>query len=992
MYRKLLLVFLGMFLISSFVFASGKLRGKVTDKESGEPLIGASVLIEGTTLGGFTDINGEYIIFNVPVGVHAMKVSYVGYATLTVQNIRVNEGITTIEDFKLSSSTVELQAIVIVAERPLVQRNTTNTVRITTQEEIETIPFRGLNNIVALSAGVVQKEGQLYIRGGRSNDVGYFLDGADVTNPLNRQNIAPVVQEGIEEFQVQAGGFTAEYGGANAGIIQTSLRTGGQKYRVTLDYQTDDFAKPGEKFLGTNSFGFRNAIFSVSGPITDKIRFFVLGQNNYYRNQSQRFIEGFKFTDLKTDASDQYRKGPVAFPKDIEVKPGYLAENWSYTNTGQGTLLFDLTNEIKFRLGGYFSTGRNRENNGIVGNIASNMNLHRAPIAENTNITLNGKFTHILSTKTFYEVTVNFNRAAFERTDPIFGSDWRKYADSTANVGQGDPFYSRYVGPIPYTTSSFEFQAPGTVRALYEKNNQQSFGLNAAFTSQLSSNWEFKAGGKIDLWTMRQYRVANPTGALQALYGADGKGNPTYNSLQGFERDAFYARAGSFTTIGYDLNGNKTDDGLYAPKNPVFASTYIQNKFEFGDLVVNFGLRYEYYKIGDKSFTDQFNPAYDEKTKTPIYSQMEDIKPFSYLLPRLSFSFPVTDKTVFYAQYGKYAQMPRLNNIYSSYWTIANTLIPSLQGTAYQRPLGWFIKPERVTNYELGFRQQFSENAAFTATAFYKDTRDLVAVRRITDPSNPRYYYNGYTNEDFGTIKGLEFTLTLRRVNRLQAQVNYTLSDARGTGSTATSSFNAVERPDIGRFPRYVSQLDFNQTHRGTLILDYRFGKDDGGPILERLGVNLIFTFNSGSSFTLSKPLTALGQADIYNVATNILADGRTRFPAEALNSSTTPWFFNIDLAINKVFSFGSITAEVYVNILNVLNTKNIINVYPLTGNANDDGWLTNSAAKPFLNDQQYLAFYNAFNRDNRWALQDRGGIDTYASPRQIRVGVRIGY
>ncbi len=245
-------------------------------------------------------------------------------------------------------------------------------------------------------------------------------------------------------------------------------------------------------------------------------------------------------------------------------------------------------------------------------------------------------------------------------------------------------------------------------------------------------------------------------------------------------------------------------------------------------------------------------------------------------------------------------------------------------------------------------------------------------------------------------MKGLEFTYTLRRTNRIQAQLSYTLSDAEGTGSTATSTQNTVERPDIGRFPRYVSPLDFNQTHKGTVMVDYRWGKDDGGPILERFGVNAVFSFNSGTAFTMIKDLSSLGQASLYSVAVNMLNDGRTRFPSEPLNTSTTPWYFNIDLSINKMFNIGPLTAEVYVNVTNLLNTKNVINVYPLTGVATDDGWLTNYLAASYLKNQQYVSFYNAFNRDNRLAYAQtvgRSGLsDLYDAPRQIRVGLRIEY
>ena len=122
-----------------------------------------------------------------------------------------------------------------------------------TQEDIENLPIRGIQNIVALQAGVVQQGGNLYVRGGRAGEVAYYVDGANVTNPLSNSENVSIIQEAVEELQLQAGGFTAEYGGSSSGIVRTNVRTGGNNYKASLDYLTDDFAKPGKSFLGTSS-------------------------------------------------------------------------------------------------------------------------------------------------------------------------------------------------------------------------------------------------------------------------------------------------------------------------------------------------------------------------------------------------------------------------------------------------------------------------------------------------------------------------------------------------------------------------------------------------------------------------------------------------------------------------------------------------------------------------------------------------------------------
>ncbi|MBI5463672.1 MAG: TonB-dependent receptor, partial [Ignavibacteriales bacterium] len=305
MFRNFVKVFAVLVLLPVLVLAQdGKLRGKVTDKESGEPLIGANILVEGTSHGASTDVNGEYVILSVPAGNYTVKASYVGYAATTINNVRVNSNITTTQDFTLSSTSVQTKEVVITAERPLIQRNTTNTVRMTTQEDIKNLPLRGLASILSLNAGVVRQDGNLYVRGGRLGEVAFFVDGASATNPFfagdNREAVS-IIQEAIEDVQLQTGGYTAEFGGANSGIARTTTRTGGSTYKFSVDYLTDDFAKPGKTFLGTSAFGYRNVVATASGPIVAGATFFVAAQSNYLRDRNRMFLEPFSFKGLTTD-------------------------------------------------------------------------------------------------------------------------------------------------------------------------------------------------------------------------------------------------------------------------------------------------------------------------------------------------------------------------------------------------------------------------------------------------------------------------------------------------------------------------------------------------------------------------------------------------------------------------------------------------------------------------------------------------------------------
>jgi hypothetical protein len=156
----------------------------------------------------------------------------------------------------------------------------------------------------------------------------------------------------------------------------------------------------------------------------------------------------------------------------------------------------------------------------------------------------------------------------------------------------------------------------------------------------------------------------------------------------------------------------------------------------------------------------------------------------------------------------------------------------------------------------------------------------------------------------------------------------------------------------------------------------------------------VLLRFNSGHNYTRIRPLSELGQSTPWTVGTEPLNDPRASFPVEPVNASSTPWVFNIDLSVSKVFYLPDITFELYANVLNLFDTKQIVNVYPTTGVAEDDGWLTNPASSAFVKDPLYVAFYRAINLDNRWSYMNstrsQQGNDIYGIPRQVRVGVKV--
>src|SRR3989304_866198 len=182
--RSILFFSVAVILGCSILFAgsTGKVAGNIKAKKTGEPLIGTNVILEGTTLGGSTDINGHYTIINIPPGTYTVIASMVGFSQTKVTGVRVNIDLTTTVDIELSETVVELGGeVVVIADRPLVQKDLTPKPASAGGEQIDALPVTEVGSILSLQAGFVAGS----LRGGRSGEVAYWIDGVPGTGSYN---------------------------------------------------------------------------------------------------------------------------------------------------------------------------------------------------------------------------------------------------------------------------------------------------------------------------------------------------------------------------------------------------------------------------------------------------------------------------------------------------------------------------------------------------------------------------------------------------------------------------------------------------------------------------------------------------------------------------------------------------------------------------------------------------------------------------------------
>ncbi|MXW81862.1 MAG: hypothetical protein F4Z57_23315 [Gemmatimonadetes bacterium] len=1021
-------VLLALSLAPAEASTGGKIAGVVKDAATGDGLPHANIVVVDTKLGATADEKGRFFILNVPAGTYTLKATYIGYADYTVEDVRVSADLTTNIAVELTSSDIQVEEVVIRAERPIIDKTATNAVRIVDAEDLEILPLRGVSSVIALQTGVVEDEGTLHIRGSRGDEIGYYVEGASVRNVVTGASAVGLIDEALEEIQLQAGGFNAEYGGANAGIILQELRTGGSDWDFEILSESDNFTDDYEQRFGTYSYGYFNQVITAGGPVagSQKIRAFLAGQRRGIGSWPT-YWSGFTFEDLEDTG---LRGGRRHWSEDeegnlvpdqieqLEIKPGNIPHTSSEAVIFNGTLLLDYY-PVQLRLTNLYSDGSAESNYTPIRNA---FNTRRLVESESSSNLVNAKLTHLLDKSMFYELNVSLYKRSAESYDPLFKDRWWVYNDSVAvqraleGTGEYTPYTQQGSGPRPYDLAGFPFSRPGSRTTSYSTTSDGYWGLAGSWTKQTDLH-QLKAGFDYQSWTSRRYGIslrsirsgiANTYPELDAVYDRYYNDEISEDQIldeliekaeslddgKGSKRDLIRLLRSTSASdfFGFDEFGREADgEGLEAPRHPTVAAAFIQDKVEYNDLIINAGLRIDYFDADSWRFKDPAAPKRDSENYTIKLESMEKTPTYTDISPRLGMSFPVSDLTVFHVQYGRFSQMPAMRAMFAG----GARLALELGGQNYIRyPTAYDIEPMRTTQYEIGFERQFSEFASFDVTGFYRDIKGQIQLRKqqLSAGAEEAGAYVYLQNGDFATTKGIEFQFKLRRVNNLRTELNYTLSDARGTGSYTGSAISGVENET--NLPTIISPLDFNETHRGSIFLDYRYPDNEPNPILRGLGANLLMSFTSGHNFTLVTG--SIGQRGPENAGVLDSFDPRSRKPLESINRSTTPWTFETNLRIDKGFSLFGLNAKVYSRILNLFNRKNVLNVYNRTGSDKDDGFLTNPELSQQIVEasggQQYVQLYEAINLVNRQAYWSNEGGDIYDAPRQIRFGLQLDF
>ncbi len=379
----------------------------------------------------------------------------------------------------------------------------------------------------------------------------------------------------------------------------------------------------------------------------------------------------------------------------------------------------------------------------------------------------------------------------------------------------------------------------------------------------------------------------------------------------------------------------------------------------------------------------------DPDRTTVSANAFKDYEPQISVMPRIAFSFPISDEALFFAHYDVLTQRPKTNlrmNPATYFFMPSNTGSTA----SINNPN---LKPEQTIDYELGFQQKLSNTSSLVLSAFYREIRDQIQSFRYTG-AYPSTYYS-YNNIDFGTVKGLTVTYDLRRTKNIRLKTSYTLQWAEGTGSNTETAKALIlsGQPNL----RTLLPLDIDRRHAINMMLDYRFGegKNYDGPTTTRKveGSDKVKTIqwfkNTGVNFTLNG-----GSGTPYTKSSRIYPLGGTRVIEGSINGARKPSTFRVDMRLDRdiELQFGSnensktANLNVYLEVLNLFNTMNVLNVYSATGNADDDGYL---AAEQWQNEINSRLDSQAFR--NMYMMRIYSPFN-YSSPRQIRLGLNLNF
>jgi len=1006
---------------------TGKLTGVVTDAQTGQPLEGAQVLLQGTGLSALTVANGRFFIVNVPPATYTALARRIGYQSVEVRNVLVQIDVTRTIDVAMTQATTVLEPLRVTAEtEPLVEPGITGSGSNIRAEEIRDLPVTSIQGVLSLQQGFLEVPqntdivsftdtrrnalNPISIRGGRAGETLTLVDGVPINNFVFGGPAFDMTNEAVEQVDFQRGGFEPQYGNALSGIINIATREGGANLSGAFSYQTSAvggaLGSTADDLSGFNLYqGF------MSGPVpgfSGKLRFMLAGRS---QSGADRVL---KFDDDIFRASSP-RPGNNA-PHPLDLFTGFRALGYDEIRDGIGKLTFYFQPTMKLNVTAvkyqrqrlpfdfdWMLTGYNAlEATGILNiedslTIAGGNNTQRP-----TGTALYGDVVRgsIRADRTLYTARWDhtIGRWAYTLTAGRFDQE-----RETCNFFQGVCLGSKFAD----VNFSGRFVAPIS-QAIHPTGGTDEFfgGENLKTTS-----------GRIDIQGQATDHHALKLGGFYQRHDL---------------------RFEEFRNLG--VNNVVVIPAFYQDK-PWDGAVYLQDKIEYDFLTIKLGARFDFGQAGGLFFADARDPTNGTTAREVCDGQVASInggQPFTdgpnsgfaactntrslldsaatlaqfddftqsrtrtQFSPRIGVSFPLTERSTVFFNFGRYSQNPLYNNLFqntgigSTAGEDGGNICPEdavVPGTTSCHPIifsdiytvSFLGNPnlliEKTTSYEMGFATELGDAFALQITAFSKDQFGLSGLRQggrtpdgtrlfdvgATYGGQSQYNYFVIVNQDFQTVRGFEISLRRRLTNYWGFNINYTLTQATTNASAPDQEFQrTAEEGDPSNLQEIRSQLD--QPHSFNASLNFRAGPQDNpfgigilDAIVRNANASLTVQASSGLPYTPTLSFTGFGDQQL------------------ARNSGRGPGRFNMNTQVGKNFTLSNIRAGAFVRVSNLLNTRNCIQVFPSTGRC--DGGTPDQSRDRQGNTVGEGTFSTYFNRPQ-----------FFTAGREINAGLRFDF
>jgi hypothetical protein len=913
-----------LFIVIANVLAgtTGKISGLVKDARSGEPLVGVNISVEGTKLGTSSSIDGTFAIVNVPPGVYRLRASLVGYTSTTVVGIRVYIDQTAETNVSLSEEAIQAQEVVVVAQRPVVQKDVASSVANISAQEITSLPVSSVSAVVSLQAGI---QSGLVIRGSNNADqTAFIVDGLTLRDERNNQPYSGISLSSVQDVQVQTGGFNAEYGNIRSGVVNVITKEGSaQGYSATA---TVRLSPPTAKNFGPSPF---NANSYFLRPFLDPAVAFVgTGQNEQpgawdkWTRQQYRYFQGWNSVsqasladnDPSNDLSPQaaqrlfmftHRKqGDITQP-DWDVDAGFggpvpivspmlgnlrffasyrqarseymytLADDAYRDYNGQVRVTSDVSSTFKLMVSGMLGrqTGTSNNNSGNSGIIQT-----AADIASLLN-EANYSDLQVFTDNYYNPTSVNMRSLGAKATHLLSATTFYE-----ASVNYVDFKYSTNLGRGRDTSRIYKFG-----NNYY--TDEQPFGYvqtNPDYFFTPSFTNKYGQGGSRD-----SSFISNTTAKIDYSSQVN-----QYNQIKAGAELVLSNNNSNYATVN-SVN-NSTTRSVW-DKYPYRASLYVQDKFEYQGMIANLGLR-----------MDMSNPNSDWYTFNPfdngLYAGADTLlvrapaKKNLTLSPRLGVAFPITEYAKLFFNYGHFRSMPQPEDLFLVRHDPVSKSVTRIADPNNPLP--------KTVMYELGYEHSLFDEYLIRLAGYYKNVSDQITTLSVL---GSKVNYTISVPNSYEDIRGFEATVTRNRGNWITGFANYTYM-ARSSGRFGYRQLSQS----------ITDQNNYEATHTNDLY--------QTKPVPQPYARISVDFFTPADYMQNEVAVGSVGLLNDWRL--NITAswtDGTWDTWVGSRNSSLPDVQYNVqwrdtysaNMRLSKNFKFGSTNIQFFADVNNMFNIKN---------------------------------------------------------------------